>query len=540
MKVYTHFTKNRYLKKIENDNSSTYIVGRVWEYLDLQSLVKSEINVEDLKEKITKFSGFFSLVYQYGQNIFASVDRIRSHPLFYGQNEHFFFISDSANWVKDKLGDNKLDVIAMDEFQLTGYVTGRDTLYPNVKQLQAGECITIINNQINLHRYYLFTHSEPKSYNEIELFKKLYEVSSISINRLIEYANGRQIVIPLSGGFDSRLIATLLTESKYKNILCFTYGIKGNKEADYSRIVANYLCLPWYYIEYTKELWEDAFASKEKKEYQYYASNYVSLPHYQDWLAVKELKEKKIISEDAIFVPGHAGDMVAGSHIPKHVFKNLKKVSSQKDVLNEILNRHYSLVPFSEIATKEKYIKNRVIENIKNYNVSTIKEFANICELWNWQERQAKFIANSIRVYEYWGYDWWLPMWDKQFVSFFENLPLIIRNHDWYKCYVESYFSKFINKKQLHLGNSSDDRIKLKHLRNILSKNKKIKKVIRFLLIKLKIIKFKNDPLGFAYQFDEAYYYDLLRKGYSYNGVLAKMFINELINDEKIQNINNI
>ena len=64
-----------------------------------------------------------------------------------------------------------------------------------------------------------------------------------------------------------------------------------------------------------------------------------------------------------------------------------------------------------------------------------------------------------------------------------------------------------------------------------------IKKIIRFLLIKLKIIKFKNDPLGFAYQFDEVYYYDLLRKGYSYNGVLAKMFINELINDEKNQNI---
>jgi len=42
---------------------------------------------------------------------------------------------------------------------------------------------------------------------------------------------------------------------------------------------------------------------------------------------------------------------------------------------------------------------------------------------WWWESSWAKFIVNSIRVYEFWGYRWWLPLWDIDVVRFWRSLP---------------------------------------------------------------------------------------------------------------------
>jgi asparagine synthase (glutamine-hydrolysing) len=49
------------------------------------------------------------------------------------------------------------------------------------------------------------------------------------------------------------------------------------------------------------------------------------------------------------------------------------------------------------------------------------------CDRFNWQERQAKFIENSVRAYEFYGYGWWTPLWDRDLVKFWEMVPLDLR-----------------------------------------------------------------------------------------------------------------
>jgi asparagine synthase (glutamine-hydrolysing) len=43
---------------------------------------------------------------------------------------------------------------------------------------------------------------------------------------------------------------------------------------------------------------------------------------------------------------------------------------------------------------------------------------------WVWQERQAKFIVNSVRVYEFWGYDWWIPLGDSDMRDFWVHVTM--------------------------------------------------------------------------------------------------------------------
>jgi asparagine synthase (glutamine-hydrolysing) len=45
-------------------------------------------------------------------------------------------------------------------------------------------------------------------------------------------------------------------------------------------------------------------------------------------------------------------------------------------------------------------------------------------ELVEYQERQAKFVVSGQRVYEFYGYDWRLPLWDNAYCDFFERMPL--------------------------------------------------------------------------------------------------------------------
>jgi asparagine synthase (glutamine-hydrolysing) len=70
---------------------------------------------------------------------------------------------------------------------------------------------------------------------------------------------------------------------------------------------------------------------------------------------------------------------------------------------------------------------NRVLDRAERRRIEDGLTLADAMEKWDWQERQAKFICNSVRVYEFYGYDWWLPLWDTEFMKFWEHVPLELR-----------------------------------------------------------------------------------------------------------------
>lgn len=397
---------------------------------------------------ISKFNGFFALVWQAEGQVVAVVDRIRSIPLFYGKNSGVIFISDDAEWIRQQVGDEIMDPVAREEFQLACYVTGKETLYPNVKQLQAGELLIIDETKamptLVTHRYYRFVHTEPHVYDEGVLRQGLENSAIASVKRLIDYADGRQIVIPLSGGYDSRLIATLLCKLDYKNILTFSYGIKGNKESAYSRQVAEALGLPWYFVEYSNEQWRIAWNTDQCRQYQKWASGLVSLPHLQDWAAVRALQSNEAIEKGCVFVPGHSGDFISGSHIPNEAF--LDYLVNIEILINKILQTHYSKSA-RDSGPQEKFNiwKERVIDRTEVQKICLQTDLASAFEKWDWQERQAKFIVNSVRVYEFFGYDWWLPFWDSDFMEFWQGVPLNFRKgRYWYLEYVKRTYASQI------------------------------------------------------------------------------------------------
>ena len=468
-------------QKTSSEYVEIYIRGTV--YLDntrtandsLESILLMGDATPHLWRKVLeRFNGFYAIVRQDPSRVIAAVDRVRSIPLFYGKRNESVFLSDDAEWVRQQVGDSEMDSVARDEFQQAGYVTGSDTLFPHVKQLQAGEFLVAERDDqevtIQTHRYYRFCHFEPVNYDKADLWQHLDQATDASMRRLIDYARGRQIVIPLSGGYDSRLIATMLKKFGYDDVLCFSYGMPGNVEAQVSKQIADSLGYEWVFVEYSNEIWAEEWKSHRAKRYRQLASGHTSLPHVQDWLAIMRLVEQGKIKPNSVLTPGHSGDFVAGSHIPTIAFSRKKHRPSV--LVDSIIKRHFSNRPFDENSTFYTQLRERITAAMPYPFDGTSILLADLFEFWDWQERQAKYIVNSVRAYESFSLDWWLPLWDLDFMQFWQGVPLSLRKERrWYVDYVlEIYYQKTRVAKSDIPGNASDVSNLMKMARNLLLK----------------------------------------------------------------------
>ena len=150
MSIIIHFDRYKWEKIGETNYFEKILNGKIWNQELIDSL--GVISKESFIDLVKQLDGFFALVFKSERKLFVAVDHIRSYPVFYGEYNNNFYLSDNAEWVREQVKDEGMDPVAQQEFQLLGYVTQANTLYPNVKQLQAGELLTYdIEKGLNLY-----------------------------------------------------------------------------------------------------------------------------------------------------------------------------------------------------------------------------------------------------------------------------------------------------------------------------------------------------------------------------------------------------
>lgn len=526
--------------KFYRDKNLPSLLSRVAQLIDRKT-------PDELNTFLNQLNGFFAIVVEKGQNILAIVDRVRSIPLFYCQAEGKVFLSDDAEWIRKNARLTKMDPMARQEFLFTGYVTGQETLFSHMYQLQAGEMLHITQYAkapcLKTNRYYRFLHTEPSCpIDEESLLAELDAISTKCVERLIEYADGKQIVVPLSAGRDSRLIVTLLRRLKYDNVLTFSYGLPGNYESKISKKIAESLDYTWEFIPYSRKLWREWWNSKERIDYLWWASNWTSLPHAQDWPATWQLKESGKLGEKNVISPGHTGDFVSGGHIPlESVTENVK---AKSELYHSIMARHYCINSCNNTDSRNvKMWFDRLENRAENEIITSSKDLANWYEKWEWQERQAKFIINSVRVYEFWGYDWYLPLWDRDFMLFWQKTSLSLRiNKVFYDKFVDSVYAeqrKDLNDelivqepRDLKDNESINDNPTKRYLKSLLARHRKIIKKLALPAIIFK--RYIKEPLGYYGRYSIREYVKFSIQGYSSIRMLAYTVIREMT--ENIRN----
>ena len=402
------------------------------DYSAIKYLKKLIDNTSDLKNTIKSLNGIFSFVYAKENETIICTDRVRTFPIYFKEAAEKTIISDDAQFCSE--GKNSIDENSLTEFLHTGYVTGKNTLLKGVFQVQAGEYIVFNEKNSNRYSYHNYT-LQGKTEKDIGITSlALLKIIDNITDRLSRSLQGKTAIIPLSGGYDSRLIAVMLKNKGIKDVICFTYGRKGNPEVEISERVAKLLGFKWHFIEYNEKLIKNYIKTEDFQEYFEYSANYASMFYMQEYFAVKELK--KIIPENSVFIPGHSGDFFAGSHLDNNVINSIEI----NEIAHQILNKHYNLrkVTSNIKNTLSQKITDQIQKENTNINYS-------LFENWDLKERQAKFIVNSSRIYEHFGFEHRLPLMDKELMDLFVNVDISLKKNKllYDKVLKEKYFQKY-------------------------------------------------------------------------------------------------
>lgn len=361
-------------------------------------------------------SGFFAIVIKLTDKLLLCTDRVRSLPLFYCVSESQITVSDDCFCIAEEAGTGEL--IAQ-EFAALGYVTGDDTLFGGTKQVPAGTHVCVRDTGISQVRYFTFKRSnETLLSTETQVLDELHHVMSSVIDECIRMAGGRQIVVPLSGGYDSRAILLFLKKAGYENILTFTFGGAASPELILAGQLARELKVCWYPVIYTAGLWRELRKDSEFENYIQFISNGVSVPNIQMWPALRFLLRQGFIEPDALFLPGHTGDFISGAHLNGN--ESCADDLTLPNIALAVYHKHYQLdkVPLTQPLLE------RILQTCKELlGNNTDWTAEDLIEAWNWQERQSKFIVNSNRYYEFFQLEWWLPFWQREFVVFWLQVP---------------------------------------------------------------------------------------------------------------------
>ena len=416
--------------KYENKNITLWIKGYFYSH-SLDDIIDkfSTINKSELETYLKSIDGHFAIIAKRNDLTFIIVDKIRSTPLFFTKIKDDFIIDfDPKNIINLKEFDKEIDENGKLEIAMSGFTIGNKTIYKNLKCLKPGEAVILKDNSYEYLEYYRY-HGEITNKIFDEYLDELTELTLNIFRKMLKQIGNRQIIIPLSAGNDSRLVASILKHLGVKNVKCYSYGTIGNFEAKFAKIISQKLGYEWKFIPLTHKSEKKYYVSKSYKEYLDYSETYCSVPYVQSLSTIQYLKDMNWISHDAVFINGNSGDFITGGHIGTK-FESRKEILNtaqrKENILTKLIEKHFSLWGYLKTNHNIRKIKtnlwNEIINSCgeinKNQNDHLFYEYSELID------RQSKYVIGGQKVYEYHNFEWRLPLWDNEYLHFWQKVPI--------------------------------------------------------------------------------------------------------------------
>jgi asparagine synthase (glutamine-hydrolysing) len=316
-------------------------------------------------------------------------------------------------------------------FALSGFTIGSATLSRSTRRVPAGGYVVATDAGLHDGQYHVYraweADAEPAGgWSAVleRLLRRLFE-------RLAASLGGRTVLVPLSAGLDSRLIASGLRAVGYDNVKCFAYGQRGNFEAVASQQIAERLGYPWTFVAYTQTGQRAAFAKPSHEDYRRFSDSLTATPFEQDFPAFAALLDGGWAPRDAVVVNGQSGDFITGNHIPPSLGPEAGDGAGRDRaaVLDALIAKHYGL--WRALGTPERLALVRQALSAELDALGAPRRPGamayGVYECSEYQNRQAKYVLGGQRVYDYLGLDWRLPLWERPFVDFWRTVPLALK-----------------------------------------------------------------------------------------------------------------
>lgn len=185
-----------------------------------------------------------------GNYIIEATNKINQEKMVFSDNSgmcYWYYTSTQYSYeIKNLLNTAKLDLNGISNFIFTGTFQPYKTAFQEIQKLSKNEYLVIKNSNISLRKKNISNFSEPKDKMDIEkafdLFSNAYKNKKISID--------------LTGGYDSRLIASVLSYLGIK-FEASVSGVKGIYDIEAAEEISKILNIDFH--PYYHEINEDTF-----------------------------------------------------------------------------------------------------------------------------------------------------------------------------------------------------------------------------------------------------------------------------------------
>jgi len=433
----------------------------------------------------------FAMYYEDEEVIVAATDVCASFPLIY---------SEKYNCITDDVSVVSYDKSNFATIQLLHYgyafgTLGKHTLLEDWNVLLPGQYLLLDkqNDSLSVNYYSYFG-------NRISIEKSLSQIFDHIITRFLKRYEGRQIILPLSGGYDSRCLAALLKQRGVENVICVTYGRKESSEVRIAKKVAETLQYQWHFVEYNEKIFLRYFEN-EFKQYQHEAHLFYVVPYEQDYFALAELKDKGLIKKPFVVMSGFGGDFVSGCHYTN---------GNIKDWATYIVDKHYGVIAH----------RRECIIDMENYLIAQPNKEWNAYQQWLLENRKSKFLLSGMRGIESLGGEWSLPFFDREFMAYFDTLDYHQKLKQSF--YVNFLFTQYFIPLGININKDKDDT----HYDSLFTLKFLLKKITPKPL--LRIIKVKKAKAANADRCNMNLLYEMIYKELGDEGILKDYNINSL------------
>lgn len=357
------------------------------------------------------------------RDAFAIVDHRSSHALYYRVEDGRIRICDNGfkllHHDEPPIPTTKEDCLFFSEW---GFTPEDHTLHPDIHRIPAGCGIHFkaATGVIETVRYdSCWYEGEPLSVSYTEAQDLFRATWHTAVQRMRAVLTGRPVILPLTAGRDSRLIALALKEIGITPITC-TYGrTEDVYEVARAREIAQILDFPHRYLCTIPDGYGlDGYTADDNVlDYLRYISGLGSGYFFGGYSTARTLAKEY---PTAIVLPGHNGDVIGGDNLHLRFFNGMRKDAKNARLLcfHEGGNRR---LRYSEVHQLAKLHKQMFAQYP---HVATGKD---LFELFRNREIMPKYYINSSRGWRYFGLNVWMPFIDKELCHIMHRLPASYR-----------------------------------------------------------------------------------------------------------------
>jgi hypothetical protein len=325
-------------------------------------------------------------------------DWLASRPVFY--NKKTLKISHNINDVID-FNNIEIHPEGFNNYLDFGYSVFGQTPIKNIKFLRHSSEIFVKNKEIKI-----IEHPDPikKWFREKREYSDENDIMNLIKYKIQDYEKNTNgpIIIPTSGGFDSRLLNYFIKEKT--RIRAFTYGVSKKQNKSFESIHAKKLCealgIQWKRIElgdfhkYFND-WDNLFGVSTHAHGMYHIEFYKKI-----------LRNKNL--EGANFMSGIFGDVWAGSVEFKNIQDHMGVISlGYTHGVNANVNKSNLKCTYE---LRKKFYKE---ESLDDYR----------CQIINTIRLKIILISYLLSLPEYYGFKSWTPFLDIDIALGMLNLP---------------------------------------------------------------------------------------------------------------------